>query len=208
MVDQHRDVAPGGRCAQDRADALVLVDEVVQVAAAVVQDHFADQRIAERPHERRHRPVGLFRIGGSGDLPVAVVGRDDDDLPADLLPGTRLRILDRLGRTDDADLVSGVKLVHLDDFNQQLGEFEVGDFGESARLRLVGEKPGMHEVLNGAHPVAAVGDEKQPEQERADRIADFQRKEVENSVKNAERVIFRVNSELAFFFFLFCHRFQ
>jgi len=208
LVDQHGDVTAFRRGAQNGADSLVLVDQLVELPGAVVENQLADQRIFKRPHEGAHRAVRRFRKGGAGNFPVPVVGGDDDVLPPSFVAVDRDDTQKVVLRRHHVDFILGIELVHLDHLDEELGEFEVALQCERLRLLRVGEQPGVHHMLDRPDPMAPVGPEQQPEQQPAERIPGLQRKRVKNPVKNAEEKVFRVNPEFAFRFFLFCHLYR
>jgi len=181
------------------------IPSFLQIPGAVIEDHLADQRIFERPHEGAHRTVRLFREGGSGHFPVPVMGGHDDILRPPLVAVHRHDAGNVVRRRDHMDLVRGIELVHLDHFNEEFREFEITLQRERPRQFRVREQPGVHHVLDRPHPVTAVGQEQQTEQQSAQRIPDLQRQGVNNPVKNAEQKVFRVDPEFTFRLFLFCH---
>ena len=66
-------------------------------------------------------------------------------------------------RSDHSDFGRIVELVHLDDFNQKLAEFEIGGDGEPSGLGLIFGDAGVQEVLHGTGMVPAVENQQQPE---------------------------------------------
>ena len=88
LVDQHGDVFSLIDGAQHGTDSFGFVDQLVHLPGAVGEDHSADERIAEGTHHREHRNARLFGERLSGDLPVAEMGGDDDDLMVLMVGGS------------------------------------------------------------------------------------------------------------------------
>ena len=121
LIDEHGDVLALVDGSQYRADSLRLVHEFVHFSRAVRKDHSADERIAEGAHHREHGTACFFGERFAGDLPVAEVSGNDDDLMIFMIG--REGVVQGFRIAGDGYFFRRIELVHLDDFDEKFAEF-------------------------------------------------------------------------------------
>ena len=164
-------------------------------SGAVTHEELADERIGEVPHQRRHVASDQTGDRPPGHLPVAVMGRNEDEPVEFAVIAFRQDVVQSRFRRRGVELFRFEELILLGHLDQHLGGLPVGAFGQYQRLLLGIRQPRVQYVADRAPRVLVFQREHQIHEPSGRGIGPAERQQTRHVVEGTEQHVFGVHPQ-------------